>query len=104
MTGQAIPLQAWTGPEGSRMFGIPDFKTNRHTKEVKLSALGTGRFYPQEIFVGLISVRGWVIPRVVVRVDGLCQWTFLIISSGIGPATFRLVAQYLNQLRHRVPR
>jgi len=25
--GKAIPLQAWTGPEGSRRFRIPDFKT-----------------------------------------------------------------------------
>jgi len=25
--GKAIPLQAWTGPEGSRRFRLPDFKT-----------------------------------------------------------------------------
>jgi hypothetical protein len=26
-TGKAIPLQAWTGPEGSRRLRLPDFKT-----------------------------------------------------------------------------
>jgi hypothetical protein len=25
--GKAIPLEAWTGPEGSRRLGRPDFKT-----------------------------------------------------------------------------
>jgi len=25
--GRAIPLQAWTGPEGSRRLRLPDFKT-----------------------------------------------------------------------------
>ena len=25
--GKAIPLQAWTGPEGSRKLRLPDFKT-----------------------------------------------------------------------------
>jgi len=25
--GKAIPLQAWTGPEGSRSLSVPDFKT-----------------------------------------------------------------------------
>jgi len=25
--GKAIPLQAWTGPEGSRSLRLPDFKT-----------------------------------------------------------------------------
>jgi len=25
--GKAIPLQAWTGPEGSRNLRLPDFKT-----------------------------------------------------------------------------
>ena len=25
--GRALPLQAWTGPEGSRRLRLPDFKT-----------------------------------------------------------------------------
>jgi len=25
--GKAIPLQAWTGPEGSKRLRLPDFKT-----------------------------------------------------------------------------
>jgi hypothetical protein len=25
--GKAVPLQAWTGPEGSRSLRLPDFKT-----------------------------------------------------------------------------
>ena len=27
LKGKAIPLQAWTGPEGSRKLRLPDFKT-----------------------------------------------------------------------------
>jgi len=27
LKGKAIPLQAWTGPEGSRRLRLPDFKT-----------------------------------------------------------------------------
>jgi len=27
LQGKAIPLQAWTGPEGSRRLRLPDFKT-----------------------------------------------------------------------------
>jgi hypothetical protein len=26
LKGKAIPLQAWTGPEGSRSLRLPDFK------------------------------------------------------------------------------
>ena len=36
--------------------------------------------------------------------EGLCQWKILMIPSGVKPATFRLTALCLVQMRHRVPR
>jgi len=55
--GKAVPLQAWTGPEGSRKLRLPDFVTTAQDGG-RMSALCTGRLYPQEIFLVLISVRG----------------------------------------------
>ena len=55
--GKAVPLQAWTGPEGSRKLRFPDFVTTAQDGG-RLSALRTGRLYPQEILLVLISVRG----------------------------------------------
>ena len=70
----------------------------------RLSALYTGRLYHQEITLVLISVRGWIDPRAIVRPKGSSQWKVLPMTPlRIEPVTFWLVLKCVNQRCHQVP-
>jgi len=93
----AVPLQFWSGPEGSRKFRLPDVMTTAQDVGKVVSLTHRLPLPPQEMLLLLISVRGWVDPRAIVRLEGFyvnekLQWHQL----GIEPETFRFVAQHLN--------
>jgi hypothetical protein len=69
-------------------------------KIVKLSALSTGCLYTQEIFWYSFLLEAELTPVLKCCRKGYINEKFQRYIWGIEPATFRLVAQCLNQLRH----
>jgi hypothetical protein len=77
-------MQTQIEPEGSRIF--------------KQSALDTGRLYPSENTSGTHFCKG------VVNLRTTDNKKFHESPLGIEPATFRFIAQCLNQLQYPIPR
>jgi hypothetical protein len=75
------------------------FRQSAHRWRWGCQPYAPAAFYTPGRFLVLISVRGWVDLRAIVRLEGLCE----VNSSGIETATFRLAAYCLNQLRYLVP-
>jgi hypothetical protein len=70
---------------------------------VGLSVLRADRPLSPEALLVLISVRGWVDLRAIVRPEGLGKLENPMISLDIEPAIFRLIALRLNQLCYLIP-
>jgi hypothetical protein len=91
------PEQANRFPGG---WGFQSSKQSAHEGGKGCQPYAPAAFTPQEIFLVLISITGRVESRAIVQPD---QWKIPMTLSGIEPATFRLVAQFLNLLRPRAP-
>jgi len=92
-------IQAWT----DERLRLLEFLDIWHMKAARLLALCAGCRYPLGDTLILISFRWWVNLRATLWLEGLSQRKIPMIPSGIEPATFWLVAQCLNHLRHCVP-
>ena len=102
--GKAVPLQAWSGPEGSRKLRFPDYIVTAQDggKVVSLThrpPLPPGNAPGTHFCQRLIRPQGHsAIGRI------LYQWNIAMTSAGIEPVTFRFVAQHLNHCTTAVPR
>ena len=97
---KTIPLQALMVPQGSRRLRFLEFPDSRHMEVVTLSTLRTGCLYPHERFLVLISVRGWVDPRAIVRPEYIHINTFVLGTLLLTILALYLVTVFTASSRH----
>jgi hypothetical protein len=87
---KAIPVTGQEGPEGCETSRLPHF-FRQAAHRWRWGCQPAALYLPGRVLV-LISFRGWVDPRDLMRLEVLGHLTNAITSSGIEPATFRFVA------------
>jgi hypothetical protein len=99
------PGQALRVPGGC---GSQIFTQSAHEGGKVVSSTHRPPLTPLEMFLVLISLRGWVEPRAIVRPKGLCPWQIPITPSGIKPAapdkTAPLCAPQIWEVRNKTVR
>jgi hypothetical protein len=89
---KAIPVTDRRGPYGSETSRLPHFLDNPvHRWRWGCQPYALAALYPSGWFLVLSSVRDWVNPRVLLQLEGLGHLK-KSTSSGLEPATFRIVA------------
>jgi hypothetical protein len=98
--GKAMPLQAWTSPKASRKMKLPDYKICSTWRwlgcQPYLPTFFTTSIYSWYSFLLAAESTPGPVGGRKDEVNEKSRWHHR------QPATFRLVAQWLNQLRHRV--
>jgi hypothetical protein len=100
--GKAVLLLAWSSPEGSRKLMFRS-TWQRHRMVVRLSALRTGRLYPQEVLLVPFLLEAESTPGPLCDQKEFMSMKNPLTPGGIEPATFRFVAQPLNHCATAVP-
>jgi len=89
--GKAVPLQAWSCPEGSRKLRFPHFMTTAQDGGKVVSLTHRSPLSPRKYTWYTFLLEAGPTPRAIVRPDGLCHWKIPMTPSGIEPATCRFV-------------